>query len=206
MSARFAFLIKILLSLIFIVVIVSTAAAENDFYKSFAIVEFKSTELSQKLPLEMREDFAKTAAAFLLYVEAERENLALLDAPATAGGSIGEENIAFLLDERLRELDMLISGAVMFPLSSAAEDIYLACKFLTQRVPYDRGEPHRATFRKSARAWSDFAAAEISFYEKLFAGDRAKVDACQRYLCECRVSNLRREYKGVMSIKIEKED
>lgn len=159
---------------------------------------------------EAKERYLASHAAFMEYFAAEKENLAIFkEALITRKKEklyIYRETLDTILKNRAAELESLRKKDGAWLSQKTRSDLARAFAAVNQRVPYDRGEKLRPTFRRVDRAWKEYVGAERAFYSLYLKNDQKAPENCERVLRELRTRDLLLEHKGVAAIKIEKEE
>lgn len=158
---------------------------------------------------DVKKAYFASHLAFIDYFESEKENLGIFDEELKIHGKvfhIYRDNLQAIIDQRELEINSLARNNSNWLSQKTREHLMRSFKAVNQRVPYDRGEPLRPSFRAVDRAWKSFVERERAFYLLLSKKGGRPLEDCTNVLYEARAANLYREYKGVIAIKIEKED
>ncbi|MCD7952922.1 MAG: hypothetical protein LUG14_08390 [Synergistaceae bacterium] len=183
----------------------------GEVYKShYAAFCAAHENLSSSLSSDVKKYYLESHAAFMKYLAAERENLAIFHGVLVTRKKeklyIYRNTLNAILKRRIAELESLHEkNGVWFSLKTR-DNLARAFAAVNQRVPYDRGEKLRPTFRDADRAWKEYVRAERIFYSIYFKDDQTAPESCDRVLRELRTRDLLLEHKGVAAIKIEKEE
>ncbi len=175
-------------------------------------LEKKHHILLSKLSGVQKDKYMNTHVVFLQYLNAEERNLSIFRKTSDkkikheAKESVYETTLDFIKKYRIIELDSLINNNNKWFSIKTRENLYTIFDAMNKRVPYDRGEKLRYSFRKVDSAWKEFVAAEKEFYASLqYINTNASI-RCEQVLYELRVENLLSEHKEVLAIKKEKEE
>lgn len=147
--------------------------------------------------------------AFMNYLQAEKANLAIFDENIEYKGErlqIYIENIEAILEQQEKEISSLLNNDSKWRSQPFRKNLMRSFKAVNQRVPYDRGEPLRPSFRMVDKKWHVFLEKEKKLYAVLSNQNINIINMSTNVLYEARTRNLYQEYKGVIAIKIEKED
>lgn len=158
---------------------------------------------------KIKDAYAETHQSFIAYLKAEEKNLAIFNETIKYKKeemNIFKENIGMILYQRSYELSSILHNNDKWLTQKVNNEIFSAFAVVNQRVPYDRGEPYRPTFRTVDKTWKIFVEKEKNFYSLHKRNSKAMAEKSVSVLYETRTQNLRREHKGVMLIKIEKEE
>lgn len=183
----------------------------GEIYKShYAAFCAAHGNLSSSLNGDVKKYYIESHVAFMKYLAAERENLAIFRGVLVTRKKeklyIYRDTLNAILKRRIAELESLHeNNGVWFSLKTR-DNLARAFAAVNQRVPYDRGEKLRPTFREADRAWKEYVRAERIFYAIYFKNDQTAPESCGRVLRELRTRDLLLEHKGVAAIKIEKEE
>lgn len=175
-------------------------------YESLLAVSGKVESL---LRGEQRKMYLATHVAFVEYLEAEKENLLIFRGEFKTRKEtiyIYRDNLAAIVEQRHKELESILNKDRNWISQKTRSNVLRSFPVINKRVPYDRGESLRPTFRAVDRAWKRFVSTEEVFYTSFTFGDAYAVDKCRNVLYEIRLRNIQLEHKGVIAIKIEKEE
>lgn len=155
------------------------------------------------------EAYKSSHVAFINYLQAEKANLAIFNENIEYKGEILQiyvENLEAILKQREREISSLLNNDSKWRSQPFRKNLMRSFKAVNQRVPYDRGEPLRPSFRMVDKTWHIFLEKEKKLYAILSNQNINIINTSMNVLYEARTKNLYQEYKGVIAIKIEKED
>lgn len=175
-------------------------------------LEKKHRIFLSKLSGVQKDKYMNTHIVFLQYLNAEERNLSIFRKTSDkkikheAAKSVYKMTLDSIKEHRIIELDSLINNDNKWFYIKTRENLYTIFDAMNKRVPYDRGEKLRYSFRKVDSAWKEFVAAEKEFYASLPHIITNASIRCEQVLYELRVENLLSEHKEVLAIKREKEE